>query len=103
MIPEDLLVLKAGCGVGDESNKERKIGRRNFLVLGLESGPTASVVVKKCNAKGGGQSGREQDASDRKREGVETEWSSERLVDLGCEAAYRRLTLPRRTRVRDKR
>ena len=81
------LVL-GGCGVDHESNNEREIGREIFLVFGLGGGIPASVALGKHHAKGGGQSSREQDGSDWKREGIGTEWSSGWLVSLGCEAAY---------------
>ena len=70
----------------DESNSEREIGRPCFLVFVL-----------------GGQSNREQDESDWKREGIDTGWSFSIFGGWGHETPGRRLTRPRRTRVRGKR
>ena len=56
---------KRDCGVIDDSNSEREIGRHDSLVFVLENRTTAGpCAFGNRNAKGGDQSGREQDGSD---------------------------------------
>ena len=74
-----------------------------FSGFDFGGGTTVSVAWGKCNSKEGDKSGSEQDGDHCKREGIDMEWPSGRLVSLGREAAYRRLTRPWQTRVREKR
>ena len=87
----------------DKSNSEREIGRHGFLVFVLGGRAAAgSFALGKCKSKGG-QSDCEQDGSHLKREGIGTGWSFSIFGGWGHETTARRLTRPRRTRVREKR
>ena len=87
----------------DESNSEWEIGSHDFLifVLGSRATTAGSFAFGKCEPKGI-QSDREQE-SDWKRDGIGTGWSSSTFGGWGQETHGRRLTRPRRTRVREKR
>ena len=85
----------------DESNSEREIGRHDFVVFVLGGRATAgSLALGKCIAKGD-RSDREQDGSDWEREGIDTGWSFSIFGGWEHETPARRLTRPRRTRVRE--
>ena len=80
-------------------------GRQKLGLSGFGDGDdlgSPSVPWGKYNTWNGGQSGHEQDGNSWKREGIGVEWPSGRLVGLRYEEAYRRLTRPQRTRVREK-
>ena len=86
----------------DENNSEREIGRHYFLLFDLGGKATAgSFAFTKSKVKGG-QSDREKDGNYWKREGIGTGWSFSIFGGWGHEAPGRRLTRPRRTRVREK-
>ena len=87
----------------DESNSEREIGRHDFVGFVLGGRATAgSLALGKCIAKGD-WSDREQDESDWEREGIDTGWSFSIFGGWEHETPARRLTRPRRTRVRENR
>ena len=91
--------LDDGCGDGDECNNELECGRQGLVLGGfgdVEDLVSSSVVWGTCSTRGEYQSVCEQDGNDWKRNGIGTEWPSGKLMGLGCEAAYRRLTRPRR-------
>ena len=86
----------------DESNIEWEIGSHDFPVFGLVGRATAgSFAFGKCEPKGG-ESDREQE-SDWKQKRNGTGWSFSIFGGWGHETPVRRLTRPRRTRVRGKR
>ena len=91
------------AGLVDESNSDWEIASHGFQVLVLGGRATAgSFAFGKCATKGG-QSDREQDGNDWKREGIGTGWSFSIFGGWGHETPSRRLTRPRRSRVREKR
>ena len=92
------------AGLVDESNSDWEIASHDFLVLVLGGRATAgSFALGKCATKGG-QSDREQDGSNWKREGIGTGWSFSIYGGWGHETPGRPLTRPpRRTRAREKR
>ena len=86
----------------DESNSEWEIGSHDFLVIVSRGRATAwSFAFGKCEPKGG-QSDHEQERG-WKREGIGTGWSLSTFGGWGQETPGRRLTHPRRTRVRENR
>ena len=86
----------------DESNSEWEIGSHDLLGFVLGGRATAwSFVFRKCEQKGG-QRDREQE-SDWKQEGIGTGWSFSIFGGWEHEAPGRRLTRPRRKRLREKR
>ena len=89
------------AGLVDESNSDWGIASHDFQVLVLGGRATGSFAFGKCEQKGG-QSDREQE-SDWKREGIGTGWSFSTFGSWGHETPGRRLTRPRRTRLREKR
>ena len=85
----------------DESNSEREIGRHGFLIFVFGGRAAARpFAFEKCNAQEGGEHERQE--SDWKREGIGTGWSFSIVGAWGHETPGRRLTRPRRTRVREK-
>ena len=86
----------------DESNSEWEIGRHDFLVFVLGGRAAAGPFAFEKREAKGGQSDREQDRSDWKREGIGTGWSFSIFGGWGHETPGRRLTHPRRARVREK-
>ena len=76
-----------------------EIASHDFLGSRATAG---SFAVGKCATKGG-QSDREQDGSDWKRESFGTGWSLNIFGGWGNETPGRRLTRPGRTREREKR
>ena len=86
----------------EERNIEWETWSHDFLVIVLGGRARAGSFAFGKREPKGGQSDREQE-SDWKREGIGTGWSFSTFGGWGHETPGRRLTRPRRTRVRNKR
>ena len=95
--------LPMAASLVDESNSDWEVASNDFQVFVLGGRATAgSFAFGKCATKGG-QSDRQQDGTDWKREDIDTGWSFSIFGGWGHKTPGRRLTRPRRTRVRGKR